>query len=157
MPYYAKVLQAGETVQHLGRLHWIVFWKAIPALILAVALAIVGMVIYDPQILWLPYVFDAAALLSLLIAIVQGFAALLRCWTTEIVVTDRRILFKTGLISRHTVEMNTTKIETVDVDQPIVGRMLDFGTVTVRGTGSSMEPMRQVSQPLQLRNTILVG
>jgi uncharacterized membrane protein YdbT with pleckstrin-like domain len=53
--------------------------------------------------------------------------------------------------------MNITKIETVDVEQPIVGRLFGYGTVSVHGTGASMEPMRQVAHPLQLRNSILVG
>lgn len=66
------------------------------------------------------------------------------------------MLFKTGVISRHTLEMNITKIETVDVDQPMMGRLFGYGTASIHGTGASMEPMRRVAHPLDLRNSILV-
>jgi uncharacterized membrane protein YdbT with pleckstrin-like domain len=84
-----------------------------------------------------------------------------RCWfvrvTTEIVVTDKRIIHKVGWIARRTEEMNITKVETVDVDQGVVGRILGFGTVLIRGIGGSWEPLRRLASPLELRNAIIVG
>lgn len=77
--------------------------------------------------------------------------------TTEIVVTDKRIIYKRGWIARRTVEMNITKVETVDVRQSVMGRLLGFGTVLIRGTGSSWEPLTWVASPLTLRNAIVVG
>ena len=56
-------------------------------------------------------------------------------WITEIAVTDRRVIYKRGFITRHTEEMNMDKVESVDVDQSILGRLLDYGTVHVIGTG----------------------
>ena len=58
-------------------------------------------------------------------------------WITEIAVTDRRIIYKRGFINRHTEEMNMDKVASVDVDQSILGRMLDYGTVHVLGTGGA--------------------
>ena len=58
-------------------------------------------------------------------------------WITEIAVTDRRVIYKRGFITRHTVEMNMDKVASVDVDQSILGRMLDYGTVHVIGTGGA--------------------
>jgi len=77
--------------------------------------------------------------------------------STEIVVTDKRIIHKTGWISRQTQEMNITKVETVDVDQGLVGRALGYGQVSIRGIGGSWEPLRWIASPLQLRNAIMVG
>ncbi len=77
--------------------------------------------------------------------------------TTEIVVTDKRIIHKVGWIARRTEEINITKVETVDVAQGIVGRIFDFGTVLIKGIGGSWEPLRRVASPLQLRNAIIVG
>ena len=83
----------------------------------------------------------------------MGILLLLGAWirrrATEIVVTDRRVIFKRGLLGRHTVEMNVSKIETVDVEQGIGGRIWGYGTVLIRGTGSSFEPLVGVGSPLE--------
>ena len=73
---------------------------------------------------------------------------------TELAVTDRRVIFKTGFVRRRTVEMNMDKVETVDVDQSILGRILGYGTIHVLGTGSGIEHLRQVAHPLELRSAI---
>ena len=57
-------------------------------------------------------------------------------WITEMAVTDRRIIYKRGLIRRMTAEMNIEKVESVSVGQSILGRILDYGTIDVRGTGA---------------------
>ena len=71
--------------------------------------------------------------------------------------TDKRVIYKTGLLSRHTAEINISKIESVDVDQGILGRIFGYGTVFLRGTGASLEPLQDVADPIGLRNAILVG
>ena len=76
-------------------------------------------------------------------------------WTTEIAVTDRRVIYKRGFINRHTIEMNMDKVASVDVDQSVPGRLLNYGTVTVQGTGMSFEPLRRIKSPLSLRNAII--
>jgi uncharacterized membrane protein YdbT with pleckstrin-like domain len=81
--------------------------------------------------------------------------ALIRRWTTEIAVTDRRIILKRGFIRRHTVEMNMQKVESVDVDQTRMRRI--FGCVTIRGIGSSFENLSMVDSRLKLRTTITAG
>ena len=68
--------------------------------------------------------------------------------------TDRRIVYKRGLIHRHTVEMNMDKVESVDVDQSILGRLLNFGDITIRGTGDGIEPLHGIDAPLHFRNHV---
>ena len=87
----------------------------------------------------------------------SGIGAFIRQATTELVLTDRRVIYKTGLFKRHTMEMNRSKVETVGVDQSVLGRMLNYGTVIVRGTGGSFEPIRQIDDPLTFRNHITAG
>ena len=58
-----------------------------------------------------------------------------RRWTTELSVTNHRVIYKRGFIRRHTVEMNMDKVETVNVDQSILGRIAGYGTIHVLGTG----------------------
>jgi uncharacterized membrane protein YdbT with pleckstrin-like domain len=73
---------------------------------------------------------------------------------TEIFVTSRRVIYKTGFLARNTVEMNLDKIESVLIRQSLLGRMLDFGTVVVRGVGSGLEPVDRVAAPLELHRHI---
>jgi uncharacterized membrane protein YdbT with pleckstrin-like domain len=72
-------------------------------------------------------------------------------------VTDRRVIYKTGIFQRHSMEMNRSKVETVAVDQSILGRLLGYGTVMVRGTGGSFEPIRFIGDPLGFRSHITAG
>jgi uncharacterized membrane protein YdbT with pleckstrin-like domain len=95
--------------------------------------------------------------LCLLLALIYALQAWMRWQSTEIAVTDRRVMYKRGLISRRTVEMNVSKIETVDVEQGPLARMLNYGDVIIRGTGGTFEPLRTVAAPVSLRNAILVG
>lgn len=66
-------------------------------------------------------------------------------------VTNKRIIIKTGIISRKTFEMNLNKIETVNVDQSIFGRMFGFGTITVIGTGGTREEFPDIAKPTEFR------
>jgi uncharacterized membrane protein YdbT with pleckstrin-like domain len=76
-------------------------------------------------------------------------------WITELAITNHRVIYKRGFLNRHTVEMNMDKVETVDVDQSILGRMLDFGTIRVRGTGQGIERLERIATPIVLRNAII--
>ena len=91
----------------------------------------------------------------LLPAFGAGLILLIWAWisyhTTEFAVTDKRLIAKTGLISRNTVEMFLDKVESLNVAQTVAGRILDYGTVTIRGTGSTSEPINNISAPLTLR------
>lgn len=95
-----------------------------------------------------------AALLFLVNAILTGVQGLVYMLTTEFAVTNRRIIAKKGFIRRHTVEMLLTKVETVSVHQNILGRLLNFGTVIVTGTGGTRESFRAIVAPLRVRRGI---
>jgi len=71
--------------------------------------------------------------------------------TTELVMTNRRIIAKFGLVSRNTFELNLSKIESIRVEQGILGRILNYGDVFVIGTGGSKEPITRISHPLEFR------
>jgi|SRR6266700_6326888 len=153
MAYYTKVLQPDETVKFVGKLHWTIYRHAIWLGILTLVAAAFSVTLTGDQKL-LPLV--GAAILALL-TIVSFLPAWFHRVTTEIVVTDKRVIHKVGWISRRTEEINVSKVETVDVTQGIWGRLLDSGTVLIRGIGGSWEPLRHVAEPLQLRNAIIVG
>ncbi len=154
MAYYTKVLQPDEQVKVIGRLHWSIYLRGFIVLIAASALLVLSQRLPDADgqriALWGSAAIGAIGLLLLL-------GAWIRRRATEIVVTDRRVIFKRGLVSRHTVEMNVSKIETVDVEQGLAGRIWDYGTLLIRGTGSGFEPLIGVGAPLSIRNAIVAG
>lgn len=152
MAYYTRVLQPDERVLAIGQLHWTIYIRALLVMVLALAILVGSLWIQDIQAQ--TYTQLVAAGIGIIgLIMVAGVA--IRRHTTEIVVTDRRVIFKRGVLSRYTVEMNVSKIETVDVQQGLLARMLDYGTVIIRGTGSGFEPLRQVGSPLRLRNAIV--
>jgi uncharacterized membrane protein YdbT with pleckstrin-like domain len=159
MSYVASVLQPGERIIRLGRLHWIAYWYAILFAVLAVVCA-----------LWastrgMGIVMMFAAMAFGVLAVAAFGMAWFRRWTTEIAITDRRIIYKEGFINRRTVEMNMDKVASVDVNQTILGRLLDYGSIRVMGIGGAqssngsdrargIELLDRVAAPLALRSAI---
>jgi uncharacterized membrane protein YdbT with pleckstrin-like domain len=155
--YATSVLQTGETIKAVGRLHWIVFVRGFLLMAIGAALLLYG---YDTQRTARGDLASALVVVGCVFALV-GLALWLNAWfhrwITEISVTTHRVIYKTGFIRRHTVEMNMDKVETVDVDQSLLGRMMGFGTIRVRGTGQSIESLRRIAHPIELRNAITAG
>jgi uncharacterized membrane protein YdbT with pleckstrin-like domain len=95
---------------------------------------------YHPVIFWFP-----VAIFTL------WLQPLIARWPSEFVITTRRVVIKTGLVSRRTVEINLHHVESVNVDQSILGRLLDFGTVTIVGSGGTHEVFAYIEKPLAFR------
>ena len=150
MSYVKRILEPGEIVTHVTRTHWRVYLPAILLLLLAI-LALAAASYVAPDLIVVP---EIAAAILLVLALLSWIPAFLQRWTTGLAVTNRRIVFKSGLFRRHTMEMNMTKVESVDVDQSVIGRILGFGTVTIRGTGGGIEPMRNIADPIAFRNHV---
>jgi uncharacterized membrane protein YdbT with pleckstrin-like domain len=152
MSYIPSILQPGEQIRIVGKLHWIVYIRSILLFgIGVILLTLEGNLPNEYLPTYLSYatiaVFGAAALVVFLHAwFVRSI--------TEFAVTDRRVIYKCGFISRHTVEMNMDKVESVDVDQSLLGRMLGYGTIHVLGTGQGIESLPRIAAPLELRNAI---
>jgi uncharacterized membrane protein YdbT with pleckstrin-like domain len=149
MRYVDRVLQEGETVRHVATISWVGY---LPGLLLWVIAGILLAILPSSP---------SARLFVLMVALIVfaiGTVLLVRAWwrrfTTEIAVTDRRIIYKRGFVRRYTVEMHMDKVESVDVDQSIWGRLCNFGDVIIHGTGVGLEPLRKIDRPLDLRNHI---
>jgi len=153
MGYVDEVLQPGEKIRGVTSVSWVGFLPGLSLWLLAVIL----LIFIAP---WS----QASGLIALigwiavLAAFVVGAALLIKHWwrrfTTEVAVTDRRVICKVGFIKRRTVEMHMDKVESVDVDQTILGRMLNYGDITIRGTGETMETLHMIDHPLQFRNYV---
>jgi uncharacterized membrane protein YdbT with pleckstrin-like domain len=147
--YVESVLADGEKIVHRAAIsHWkYAFNYLVGALFVAGGLY--GVITAPGQ-----GISPMIAMVPLAIGLILIVIALIRRLTTELVLTDRRIITKNGLISRNTVEMNLAKIESIHVNQGLLGRILDYGDVTVVGTGASLEPLRGIANPLQLRRKL---
>lgn len=111
-------------------------------------------VIYTGKVsVWalLPHIIIGLVLIGVGVGVVFWVYAAILYYTTEIAFTNKRIIAKFGFISRKTIELNINKIETMQVDQGILGRIFDFGSLTISGAGNPMAPIPHISQPLEFR------
>jgi uncharacterized membrane protein YdbT with pleckstrin-like domain len=146
--YIDQVLQPGEKIVFSSTLSWANYLPSVLLWLVALLSFVAGSVL-QPSSPWL-----WSAIVVAVLAAVSTLRTWFRRWTTEIDVTDRRVVYKRGFIRRHTVEMNMDKIESVDVDQSLLGRMLDYGDIIIRGTGAGIEPLRGIDSPLAFRNAV---
>ncbi|HWW48355.1 MAG TPA: PH domain-containing protein [Xanthobacteraceae bacterium] len=149
--YVDEILQPGERVLYSTNAHWVFY---LPAIIGWVA-ALVFLVLQhystsrSMDVLWF-----VLAIVAALAALYATARAAFHRWTTETDVTNLRVVHKEGFISRRTFEMSLDKVESVDVNQSILGRLLDYGNVTVMGVGEGRETMKTIARPLSFRNSI---
>src|SRR6266852_4307040 len=138
--YIDDILQPGEKVLYSTNAHWIFYWPAIVAWIVAVVLFFLSRATVNESIVLL--CLSASAVVAIA-ALYWTFKAWFHRWTTE-----------TGVIKRRTFEMSLDKVESVDVNQSILGRLLNYGNVTVRGVGEGAETITTIASPLDFRNHI---
>ncbi|MGY3584918.1 putative membrane protein YdbT with pleckstrin-like domain [Bradyrhizobium sp. USDA 4341] len=149
--YIDEILQPGEKVLYSTNAHWMFYLPAIGAWILVLALLILSrMTTVDGLVL----ACLAAAAVVAVGALYWTGAAWFHRWTTETDVTNFRVVHKTGFIKRRTFEMSLDKVESVDVNQSIMGRLLNYGDVTIRGVGEGIETIKTIASPLSFRNSI---
>jgi uncharacterized membrane protein YdbT with pleckstrin-like domain len=158
MTYVESNLVPGETVIYQTRLHWIVMLGHI-----FIGCVLLGL----PGVLLLYYAFSQHGMdINTLHLTEGGGVALLVCGAvviltgmvrrgaTEMAVTNRRVVIKTGLMSRKTIEMLLNKVESIEVSETTFGRMLGYGTIVMIGTGGTSDPFHQVAHPLEFRNQV---
>ena len=95
----------------------------------------------------------------LLPALGLGLVFLVMAWvrykTTELAITSRRVIVKLGFIRRSTIEININKVESIQVDQEILGRMFNFGTLVIAGAGTPQAPIAGISAPMAFRKAFI--
>src|SRR5258706_10853199 len=146
--YIDDILQPGEKVLYSTNAHWIFYWPAIVAWIVALVLFLLSRQTTTESIVLL-----ASAVVAL-VALYWTLTAWFHRWTTETDVTNMRVVHKTGFIKRRTFEISLDKVESVDVNQSILGRIFNYGDVTVRGVGEWAETIDTIASPLEFRNHI---
>ena len=127
--YIEGALVSGEQIVHTGRVSLWGLWHLI-------ALGVLLLPVFGIGLIFL-------------------VIAHIRYKSTELAVTTKRIIVKSGFIRRQTVEINLSKAESIQVDQGILGRMFDFGTLVISGTGTSHAPLVGISEPLAFRKAFI--
>ena len=151
MGYVDENLISGEVVQYRARLHWLaLFHLHVSAfLLIAAGGALVAYGIIQEMI---------GATIGGVILLAAGIVVLVVAKivrsSAEFAVTNKRVILKTGFIQRRTTEIFLAKIETIGIDQGLIGRILDFGTITVSGTGGTSEPFGRIADPLEFRRQV---
>jgi uncharacterized membrane protein YdbT with pleckstrin-like domain len=105
-------------------------------------------IVYETKLHWITFL-SLKGILTLFIA------PLITYYTSEFAITNKRLIIKTGFISRNTFEMNLSKIESINVNQSILARILGYGTIVIMGTGSTREPFDRIADPLTFRKKFL--
>jgi len=157
LSFVERHLISGESVQYQTRLHWIVMLGHLFVALLLDAAAVALLIFYsrvrnNPEdhgqiLLWVAI---GAVVIS---AIVLAIGAIRRN-ATEMALTNKRVIVKTGLTTRRTLELVLARIESIVVEEPTMGRMLGYGTVIIRGTGGTPEIFEKINHPLEFREQV---
>lgn len=139
MSYIEKNLMNGENILYRGKLHWVVFLWPVIWFVVAIMFFSGG---GDTA---------AAGGLLVLIAIITGIASFINYKTSEFGITNKRVIVKVGFIRRNSLEVLLNKVEGIQINQGMLGRILGFGSVTVSGTGGTKDPFHKIDAPLEFR------
>jgi uncharacterized membrane protein YdbT with pleckstrin-like domain len=157
MSYVEKHLIEGETIVYETRLHWVVL---VGPILLAVLFGLPGLGMFllsgrtagDKTVTSESLIILGAAFFAVaLIFIVRG--VLVRN-ATEMTVTNKRVFVKVGLAARRTIELLLSRVESIGVQESVMGRMLGYGTVIVHGTGGTPEVFNRMAHPLEFRTQV---
>jgi membrane protein YdbS with pleckstrin-like domain len=149
--YIDDILQPGEKVLYSSNLHWVVYAPAILAWVVACTLLVLTRTTLNENLILF---YLASAAVVALAALYWSVKAWFRRWITETDVTNLRVVHKTGFITRKTFEISVDKVASVSVDQSIMGRVLNYGDVTIENMGDDQQKIETIASPLEFRNSI---
>jgi uncharacterized membrane protein YdbT with pleckstrin-like domain len=141
MSYLDRNLMNGELIVYRSRLHWVVFlWP-----IIFFATAIMSTIIISGAEGFI------IGFMSMSVSIFWSICSFITYKTSEFGITNKRIIVKVGFIRRNSLEALLNKVEDIQVNQSIFGKMLGFGSITVSGTGGTKDPFHRIGAPLEFR------
>jgi uncharacterized membrane protein YdbT with pleckstrin-like domain len=145
MSYVESTLVPGERIMYRAHLHWTTFLGGAVLFVILTSVAILFVAREESP---------SAGFIIFIVGAVPLVAAYVRYRASEFAVTDKRVLIKTGLVRRHTLETLLNKVENISVEQGLLGRLLNYGTIQVTGTGSTKETFSNISDPLEFRKQV---
>jgi len=172
MHYVKQSLGENEELIHGAQFHWmynfsammnIVFGIILSAVVIGVAIKFEPMIFKTPgfeqmgllqQIRALHPGVKIVALIVFLLGILKFAQMMIVKVTTEIAITNKRLIYKRGLVARHVGEIAIDRIEGVNVLQGMLGRMFNYGRVMVRGMGVGEIVLPPIDEPVRFRKAI---
>lgn len=155
MGYVEQNLISGEQVAYRSGLHWIVLLRAI---IVAAVLGLLGVVMLaeGSQVdgAQSRQIVSGFGVLAIVVGAIYLLGAVIQRRGAEFAVTNKRVIFKTGVMRRSSEEIFLNKVESVTVNEGMLGRMLDYGTINVRGTGGTFEPFHKIAHAQEFRRHV---
>jgi len=151
LSYVDQNLLPQETVVYSTKLHWIIYLSSF--VFFAISLLILVGTHAHHHIKGGGHV----ALIFLAIGLVLFLIRKVKSNSAEFAVTNKRVVIKVGVFQRHSVEVLLSKVESVGVDQGILGKIFGYGTIIISGTGGTKEPFVQVENPLEFRRQVLIA
>src|SRR5437660_1048708 len=155
MSYLDKALMVNEKVCYSTKPHWIIFAPPIGWLIAAIVIALIGpetdlgrFTLGTPGYS-LAYL---AGIACFIFAIWTALATGIYYISSIFAITNQRVIMKVGFIRRSTLEILLQRVESIQLHQSVLGRILDYGSVIISGTGGSHDPMTDVPSPMKFRN-----
>lgn len=152
MSYIHKSLLDGEEIIYLTRRHKIIFaWPVVWFLVAAALFGIKWFFVFRPEVNFALMIFSGIFLSA---AVVHALVIWVNYLCAEFGITNQRVIVKEGFLKRKTVEVFLKSVESVQVDQSLWGRMLNFGTVIVSGTGGVSDPLYLIRNPLDFKKQV---
>ncbi|MGE3164608.1 MAG: PH domain-containing protein [Planctomycetota bacterium] len=155
MSYVKRALVGEETVLHTGQIHWSVFFFSATLLAAAGALAAATVTLFSANSGSLALAAGLGSGACLVGALLDFVWAALRVVSTEVAVTTQRTIVKTGLLRTDTAELNHRQLESIEVTESLLGRMLGYGSLRLHGTGGGITQIANLSAPLDFRRAAL--
>lgn len=152
MSYIQRNLLNNEKIIYFTHMHWIVFFMPAFLMFLAFLMSIFGSSLFRISVPFFNFsISQMMTFFLLMIALITFLDALIRYLTSEYGITNKRVLIKTGWIRRSSLELFIDKVEAIYVDQSIMGRILNYGTLRIVGTGGTQDPFFYIPDPLMFR------
>tara|TARA_B100000989_G_scaffold292540_1_gene268621 strand:+ start:1847 stop:2362 length:516 start_codon:yes stop_codon:yes gene_type:complete len=157
MGYVEKTLGNGEKIEHIVNFHWLWMFFAYLFLTVGSVLAIVAF-LYVPELLSQEQIDSAWVYLMPFFSFVAGLSIylsmMIKKWTTERVLTDTRFIKKTGWIMRKTEEIRIDRMEEINLDQSVLGRLFDYGDVKISGMGMGGITLSMIDSPIEFQKRL---
>ncbi len=157
MGFIEENLVPGESVIYTTKKHWtVLFWPILCTVLcdgIGIAVIVYAVTSLSRNSSGMTATILTGVVLMMIGALVLGYGVLHRN-STEIAVTNKRVLVKVGILHKRSLELFAPRIESISVDQSVMGRVFNYGDIVVRGTGGTAESFTKIAAPLEFRKQV---
>lgn len=155
MGYVEKNLMNNEKVVYKANMHWFIFVPSILIFIIGISFIVISLFFVEVRDQDAKAIFSLGGFAIIFIAFWSFIMAIIQKVSTELAVTTKRVIAKIGFIRRNTIELNHSQVESFHINQSILGRIFDFGTIIINGTGGGKTPIPNIDSPLEFRRNAM--